>query len=328
MRSFPRLPRWAPLVGLLLVATLLACGGGGGGSPSPAGGDPTSPDFWRVARLGGEISPLLVNSSLAVGSNRVQFGLLDREQAPILGARVNVQFFYLGGGQPQPKGERETRFVSMQLSFVDESTGRLVELSPNGVYVTEFSFDAAGPWGAAISGTLSNGDPFGPLPYRFDVRERTLEPMVGDPAPPSDNLTLQDVSDIRELTTDLQPIPDLYRYTVAEALQTGRPLVIVFATPAFCESRVCGPVMEAIVHPLYQRYREQAIFIHIEPYQLKELREGVARIPVQAVKDWNLPSEPWTFVVNRNGRVAAKFEGIVSLEEVEAALKAVLGGQG
>jgi hypothetical protein len=59
-------------------------------------------------------------------------------------------------------------------------------------------------------------------------------------------------------------------------------------------------------------------FIHVEPY---ELPANPARLePVPATRQWGLPSEPWTFVVDSRGRLAAKFEGALSATELEEEL--------
>jgi peroxiredoxin len=118
--------------------------------------------------------------------------------------------------------------------------------------------------------------------------------------------------------------------TVADAIATGRPVVVAFTTPAFCVTRTCGPIMDTVADPLYERYGGEAAFIHIEPYRLKELREGTDRIFVEAMEEWSLQTEPWLFIIDRQGRIAAKFEGVAALDEVESVLQQVLaeGGGG
>ena len=113
--------------------------------------------------------------------------------------------------------------------------------------------------------------------------------------------------------------------TIAAALTEGRPTVIAFATPAFCTSRVCAPVMDTVMDPLYERYGDRATFIHVEPFVLRDLRSGFVQNPVPAAREWQLQTEPWVFVVGADGRIAAKFEGIAGLDEVEQALVASLG---
>jgi hypothetical protein len=112
--------------------------------------------------------------------------------------------------------------------------------------------------------------------------------------------------------------------TIADAIASGRPAVIAFATPAFCRTRTCAPVMDTVMDPLFEEYSEQAAFVHVEPYALPELREANVQNPVPAVREWRLESEPWVFVVDADGNIIAKFEGIVSRAEVETALQAAL----
>jgi hypothetical protein len=310
----PRLRRAWPLLALAAAITSAACGG--------SGKEELFPD---VIALGeGDFSPQITNSALAVGENRLSLGLLDNDNSPVLGAQVHLRFFDLNGEEPLLKSEADARFIPVELSFIDEESGKERRaVGSNGIYVAEVSFAREGNWGVEVSATLA-GKKLKPAPFRFNVLEKTPELAAGDPAPPSRQLTLADVADISEIDSSYPPRPKMHDVTVADALAGGKPLVIAFATPAFCESRTCGPVMEMVMDPLYKKYSPDVTFIHIEPYQLKELREGSGETTVQATKDWGLISEPWIFVVDRNGRVAARFEGIVALDEVEAALERVL----
>ena len=40
--------------------------------------------------------------------------------------------------------------------------------------------------------------------------------------------------------------------------------------------------------------------------------------------EWGLPSTEWSFVVDREGMVTARFEAFATLDELEEALKQVL----
>ena len=105
----------------------------------------------------------------------------------------------------------------------------------------------------------------------------------------------------------------------------------VFATPAFCQSRICGPT-KSIVDDLYRAYLGQANFVHVEPYDVGRMREAKCpslyecRVPI--VDEWGLQTEPWVFLVNARGKIAAKFEGIVSYSELETALKPLVSPAG
>jgi hypothetical protein len=84
--------------------------------------------------------------------------------------------------------------------------------------------------------------------------------------------------------------------------------------------------METVMDPLAAEYGTEAEFVHIEPYVLRDLREANIENPVSATREWQLESEPWIFVIDTAGDIAAKFEGIVALDEVAAALDLALTG--
>jgi peroxiredoxin len=114
--------------------------------------------------------------------------------------------------------------------------------------------------------------------------------------------------------------PDLYQTTIEQAVVSGEPTVVVFASPAFCTNAVCGPQIE-VLQQLKAKYRGQANFIHVDFYDNPEEIQGDldrARIsPV--VLEWRLPSIEWTFVIDRQGAITARFEAFATLDEVEEA---------
>ncbi|HXG36383.1 MAG TPA: hypothetical protein VNL15_05385, partial [Dehalococcoidia bacterium] len=252
-----------PVIILVLLSVLAAIAGCGGGSEAEP------PAFPSVVTLGKvDIAPQLLNTALTVGDNRLSLGLLDKQNEPILGAEVNLRFFDLNGQAPELKAEMQARFVAMRLSYIDEEAqGRKREVGQSGVYVAQVRFDRPGRWGVEITPQI-DGKKQKPMAFQFNVLERSPEVMVGEPAPASRQLTLNDVADICEIDTSHPSRPHMHNTTVAEALRTGKPLVVAFATPAFCESRTCGPVMDVVMDPLYEKYRDQAVFIHIEPFRL------------------------------------------------------------
>jgi hypothetical protein len=117
----------------------------------------------------------------------------------------------------------------------------------------------------------------------------------------------------------------MHDITIAAALERDKPVVVAFATPAYCRTRMCAPVMDTIMDPLYERYHDRATFIHVEPYVLRDLRAGFVQNPVPATREWGIQSEPWVFVVGRDGRIAGKYQGPIALDEVESVLQRALG---
>jgi hypothetical protein len=149
------------------------------------------------------------------------------------------------------------------------------------------------------------------------VEGRTKTPAVGDRAFPSKTPTLADAP-AAELTTRTPPDTELLRVSVADELARKEPFVVAFATPKFCESRTCGPVVDVV--DAVRRRVPGVGFIHVEIYKENNPALGVNRW----VQEWKLPTEPWVFLVGRDGKIKAKFEGAVSERELEAAVRRFL----
>lgn len=319
----------APVTFLAVLALgllLAACGTSGSANEDV---------FPKVIPLGkGDIFPYVNNTSLAVGENRVSISLIDNDDNPVLGAQMHLRFFDLNGDEQVERSATDARFVPVELSYVGDRinpNGTRSEgekpvrnvVGESGVYVATADFDEPGDWGVLIEVT-HDGKTEDPVPYRFNVRDEAPEPAIGDPAPASHQLTLADVADITDIDSAYPPNPGMHDITVANALATGKPLVVFFGTPAFCETRMCNPVIETVMEPLAAKYGGRVEFIHIEPYDLSKLRSQNVREPVPAMAEWGLQTEPWLFVVGADGRVAAKFEGVAGLTEVEEALGQVM----
>jgi hypothetical protein len=148
------------------------------------------------------------------------------------------------------------------------------------------------------------------------VQDESRTPAVGDDAFPSRNPTLDDAP-AEEITTSQPPDTELLRTSVAQALERHEPFVVVFATPRFCQSRTCGPVVGVVDRVRKQFAGSPIRFIHVEIYEENNPALGENRW----VEEWKLPSEPWVFLVGRDGKIKAKFEGPVSERELSAAVE-------
>lgn len=280
-----------------------------------------TPDFPKVVSLGkGELFPTILDSGLGVGQNRVSMSITDRDDNRVLDAAVHLRYYNLNGASPKFRAEVSARFIPVDLSYIDEQSNRTRAPSGKaGAYVSNVDFDQSGDWGVEITITRG-GKKLAPIPFRFNVLEHSTEPAIGDPAPASVQQTLATATSIEEIDSSFPSRPAMHDITVADALKTGKPIVIAFATPAFCRSRTCGPVMDTVMDPLAASYGDRAIFIHIEPYVLRDLRQDNIEHTVPAMVEWRLSTEPWVFVVDRRGRIAGKFEGIMAADEVESVL--------
>jgi hypothetical protein len=153
------------------------------------------------------------------------------------------------------------------------------------------------------------------------VHAHSATPAIGSPAYPSRTPTLASTGgNLAALTTSTPPDRALLRDSIAGSLEAHLPFVVTFATPRFCTSRTCGPVVDVVDRVRSRFARTRIRFIHVEIYAGNDPRNGRNRW----VREWRLPSEPWTFLVGVDGRIKAKFEGSVSVRELEQAVRADL----
>ena len=144
-------------------------------------------------------------------------------------------------------------------------------------------------------------------------------PSVGESPPAIHTPTVADAAgNLASIDTRQPPARELHETDFADELGK-KPMVLVFATPLLCQSRVCGPVVD-IALQLQAKYRDQVDFIHMEIYNDNEVAKG-ARPQVGA---FHLPSEPWLFTIDKQGKIAARVEGAFSADELEAAIKKAL----
>ena len=95
------------------------------------------------------------------------------------------------------------------------------------------------------------------------------------------------------------------------------PFVVTFATPKFCSSRTCGPVVDVVEEVSRRLEGENVRFIHVEVFEDNDPAKGFNRW----LREWKLPTEPWTFLVDADGKIAARYEGTVSVHELEQAVR-------
>jgi hypothetical protein len=153
------------------------------------------------------------------------------------------------------------------------------------------------------------------------VKEDAEAPATGEPVPATDTLTLDDVNSVEELSSAGPYIEDFYRVNIEEATTNGKVSVISFATPGHCTSALCSPVLLTMSQVHDSMPDKDMNWLHIEIWRDFE-REYLD----PAVTDWNLPSEPWVFVLNADGTVGARLDGPVSVEELEKVIQEVENG--
>jgi hypothetical protein len=299
------------------------CGSGGGSatrtavpSLTPAGG--TSAAASPTANPSGITPSLLTSEFVANQDNRFAVGLVNKDRKLVKGAVVHLRFFTIGGDGSSGKlrGEGDAQYVELNISgaHTHDSSGA-ADIGDDSVafYVANTPFDVAGKWGVEIDVTTSDGSAPAQIQAPFAVLEKSLSPALGSVPPASQNDTVATNADTASLCSRSPACP-LHDKVIAEVLGKGRPLVVQFSTPAFCQTRFCGPVLEVLLDQA-KDYQDSIDFVHIEVWQDFQLQKGRP-----AVSEWNLETEPWTFFVGKDGKVAGKFESIFNEEELASAL--------
>ena len=299
------------LFGIAMVLSLVAaaCSSGNGSDPVAV----TEPIVADTPEL--ELNGILATKDLSVGANRIAF-LLTSPKSLVTIPTASVKSVYLGDAES-----------------VEESVTAEFYLWPfgsRGSYVTELSFDRSGDWRLDID-VLDEDGSIKSARIPLNIRETSVTPGMGSMPPIAANKTSRDVADLKALTTSSTPDPDLYELTIAEALETRQPLMVVFASPALCTSPTCGPQTET-VEELKDQYKGQANFIHVEVYDNPdEIQGDLSRARFAPIIDtWGFTrledyrNESFVFIIGRDGLISAKYEGYAAKEELEKGLAEVL----
>jgi hypothetical protein len=186
------------------------------------------------------------------------------------------------------------------------------------VYTTEIDFTGNGEWRIAAL-IKQGGKTTATLLPSATVGEFEEVPKVGEKAPAIHTPTPADAGgDLSKITTRVPPDTQ-NRVDYAEALGK-EPIFLLFATPQFCQSRVCGPVVD-VAEQVKQQYGGKAAFIHMEIYKDNDPSKGVR----PQVRAFRLPSEPWLFAIDRRGVIRAEIEGAFGVDRLTRVVKDVIG---
>jgi hypothetical protein len=274
------------------------------------------------------LQALMTTSELVVGQNRFAFGLL-KHNTLLADADVAVRVYDIRDDAAKLVMEAPAPY--RRLEVVED--GKPVHVHPDGtrhvhgettdmrgIYVAHVTFDRPGAWGVEVLARRNDGSAEATR-FTVDVLAVSRTPALGAAAPRSRNLVAGDVSDLRQIDSSEPPDPRLHQVRIADAIAQGKPQVIVFATPKYCASRVCGPVLD-VVRTLIPAYGRRVAFVHQEIWESGSLQKFSP-----TVEEWSLRTEPWIFVVDGQGIIRARFEGLTTRRELEAALRQMLDGR-
>jgi hypothetical protein len=331
------------LVAALLAVSLLAgCGGDSGNSEDPVSQVPTKgglQDKVRAAQtvnladfpaakgkslqdVAGEIKGAgstevgLASSVFTVGDNRLAFGMIDNEGQFVYGPTA----VYVAQNPNAPaRGPyaapadvllTEPRYRSRQAA---EETDPFAA-----VYQAKVPFNKKGPWAVLVVTKKGNTYVAAPSQVQVNTKQADEIPDVGERPPDVATDTIASVKGNEKLLDTRVPPSEMHKESFDQVLGK-KPVALLFSTPQLCQSRVCGPVTD-VAAQLQAKYRDKIEFIHQEVYVDNDVNKGL-RPPLQA---FHLPTEPWLFVVDANGKITARLEGSFGLTAFENALKTAL----
>jgi hypothetical protein len=317
------------LVALLALAALAVAGcGGGSGETRPA---PPPKEFPQAQ--GKTISQLLhssgaVPSNLVIapasqvfdtGEERYPFGVFTAGQEQV--DDVEVALYFAKDGKSAVTGPLPAKLETLQTKPAYRSQNGSGPGEAKSVYVVpkvDFPKDGSylaiamikGPDGKLEASRL-------PSPV---IGQYPKVPKVGERPPKIETLTAADVgNDLEKIDTRVPP-DQMHKVDFAEVLGK-KPIVLIFATPALCQSRVCGPVVD-VAQQVADKWEPKADFIHQEVYVDNEISKGIR----PQLKAFGLPNEPWTYLIGADGKIKDRIEGAYGVDELEAAMKTIVPG--
>lgn len=283
------------LTSLLLAGggLLVGCGSDGQDSAAPASPGTTSPGAGTVDDLIAQVAPEAEqNLSVITGSFEqltgdgvpFAFGVTTVDNEPVTAADLEL---YVVSPQGEPNGPYPTEF-------------REVPAQPLGLYLSEVDLEQAGPTSFIV--VTADGSQVGLAALQIRTPEESPLPAPGQKAAAVPTPTEADLMGMAKLCTQNPPC-GMHEVSLDEALREGRPVAITFATPAYCQTAVCGPSVQELDEVRTSRDWGDIAFIHVEIYS----DEGVT--VADPVREWDLPSEPWLFTIAGDGTIRGRADG-------------------
>jgi hypothetical protein len=306
------------LVVMLGAALLASACTGSDDPPTPITTGPT----------GSSLSMEVASSDLATGApQHFELGIFssDGQGVELLSfGQISFGFSFLGDGSAAPQAGPQAIASYVAAYGTPQSGPTPAFTDPNdarGVYQADVEFDKAGTWQVDATVELP-GEGTRTLSANFVVSEEHALPAPGDRAQRTENLTIDSKGvspaaiDSRALDGASLPDPDLHRTTIADALAQHRPVLVIFSTPTFCVSIMCGPTTDAVAD-LAERYPDRAVFIHVEIW-----RDYQRSVVNKAAADWVWPdqsgslTEPWLFLIGSDGVIKDRWGPLFDPDEV------------
>jgi len=311
----------------LLAAFATGCGSSEESSrPAPAATEFPSAKGKTIGDLlhgsGAKPSKLVIAPAaqdFEVGENRYSFGVFTVGNEQVSDA--DVALYFAKDGKGPVTGPLPAQVTSLETKPAYRASGAGEPGEATTVYVVpKVEFNRNGPWLAIAMLKGEDGLEAARVTAPTVVGEFPRIPKVGEKAPVIHTPTAADVGgDMAKIDTRVPP-DQMHEVDFADAVGK-KPIVLVFATPALCQSRVCGPVVD-VAQQVADSYKGEADFIHMEIWNDNDISKG----PRPQVQAYNLETEPWTFLIDKNGIVRDRIEGAFGVSELEEAMRTIVPG--
>lgn len=315
------------LAAALVALALASCGGGGDKSETSAREAPPAADFPSAAGKSlddviadakpGEKVVAPVGQVFRVGDNRYGFAVFEVDRTQIVDADVALYFQHAKSNEAIGPFPARVESMETKPAFVAMTTSQDPDAAKAVYVVDDVPLDKSGEWITVALIRTDEGFEAVRVPSPV-VGQFPKVPDIGDPAPRIETPTPQSVGgDLSKIDTRLPPT-DMHA-NFADVVGK-KPVVLLFATPQLCQSRVCGPVVD-VQAQVQSEMGDAAEFIHMEIFKDNDIKKGVR----PQVRAFNLPSEPWLFVIDADGVISERIEGAFGLEELREAVRSVSG---
>jgi len=270
----------------------------------------TLEELWRAP--GDDVAIVPGTESHEAGDVRVSFLVVDAENRLV--ALPTARVWVASALDAQPFLETTAKLERIGVPGGDAAAA-------SHIYVARFSLPSVGTYWmlAEPEGGATNVQALG----NVVVAKKDSAPDIGDLAIATDTPTIASTGgNLSKLTTRTPPDESLLEHSIADSLEAKAPFVVTFSTPKFCTSRTCGPVVD-VVEEVASRFDGGDVrFIHVEVFEGNDPAKGYNRW----MQEWGLTTEPWTFLVDGTGTIVERYEGAVSVNELEQAVHDKLHG--
>ena len=219
---------------LVLAACTIAAGCGSSSSTKEEEPDAATLEaLWRAPGEDVAITP--GNADFGPGRVRLTFLIIDGQGGVV--TRPSARIWIARGLKERPFARTTARSEEIGVEGSDPADA-------TAIFVTTLQLQEAGTYWLLA-------EPVGGRKIQavgtVVVKERTAAPNVGDRVPASETPTLASTGDdLASLTTAKVPDLELYRKSIDDSVRDQWGFVVVFATPKYCTSRTCGPVVDVV----------------------------------------------------------------------------------